>query len=220
MARFYTILSFYLVAALGCSGPANQYGATVTGTVVIDGELAESGTVVFHPVEEGIPAIGRIHKDGSYSLRTGQGDLQEADGGTVIPGKYVVTVSITEPSGEDSQIAEQGPLRPGRSLVAAKYSSFETSDLERTIEPGPQVIVLKLTKDDPASVDDSSKLKEEQTATDSSSQKTSNGSKVSEATQSGLAPSSSDKPQRKQPSRDGAGSRTSQNEAYAESSEQ
>ena len=42
-----------LALAIGCGGPANEYDAVVTGTVTIDGELANSGLVTFHPVDDG-----------------------------------------------------------------------------------------------------------------------------------------------------------------------
>lgn len=132
-----------LLVAVGCGGP-NEHESIVTGTVTVDGELAQSGLVTFHPLKEGVPAIGRINSDGSYSLRTGQGDLREADGGTVIPGEYIVTVSITGPEVKSGQPDEGRPPTPGPSLVAAKYASTETSDLKHEIKPGSQVIVLEL----------------------------------------------------------------------------
>jgi hypothetical protein len=141
----------------GCGGPANQYDAIVTGTVTVDGELATSGTVTFHPVKQGIPAIGRINPDGSYSLRTGQGDLREADGGTVISGEYLVTVSITGPAAlkvtgpaiDGEAVAEGGPPIPGPSLISRRYAQKETTDLRHTVKPGMQVIVLSLDPAEP-----------------------------------------------------------------------
>ncbi len=133
-----------LVVVIGCGEPVQEYGAVVTGTVTIDGELATSGTVTFHPVKAGNLAIGRIHPDGSYSLRTGQGDLRSVDGGTVAPGEYIVTVSITGPPEPGSQIAEGGPPIPGPLLVAAKYARKETSDLTHTVHAGNQLIILEL----------------------------------------------------------------------------
>lgn len=134
-----------LLIAVGCGGPAYEYDATVNGIVIVDGELANSGLVMFHPVGTGgKPAIGRIHRDGSYSLRTGQGNLREEDGGTVVSGDYVITVSVTGPADEDSPIAEGGPPKPGPSLLASKYASKETSDLKRTVKQGPQVVNLEL----------------------------------------------------------------------------
>jgi hypothetical protein len=143
-----------LIVAAGCGGPAHTYDAVVTGTVTINGELAKAGLVTFHPLvdgKDGKVAIGRIHPDGSYSLRTGQGDLRQVDGGTVVPGDYIVTVSITAPPAEGSRIAEGGPSIAGPSLVAAKYGSKETSDLKRTVVAGNQIIVLELEPADPTS---------------------------------------------------------------------
>jgi hypothetical protein len=134
-----------LAIAAGCGGPAYEYDSTVTGKVTVDGELAKSGTVTFHPADEGgKPAIGHIHSDGSYSLRTGQGDLGEADGGTVVSGDYIVTVMVAGPSVEDDRSKAGGPPTPGPSLVHSKYASKDTSDLNQAVEPGSQVINLEL----------------------------------------------------------------------------
>jgi hypothetical protein len=138
-----------VVFVAGCSGPANKYDAVVTGTVTIDGELANNGTVTFHPVDGGKVAVGRVHPDGSYSLRTGQGDLHQVDGGTVVPGEYIITVTVNGPPQEDARVGEGGPLIPGPSLIAAKYATKETSDLKRTVKPGPQVFVLELERAEP-----------------------------------------------------------------------
>jgi hypothetical protein len=133
-----------LLLASGCGGPAYKYDAVVTGTVTIDGELAKSGTITFHPVSKGQAALGRINPDGSYSLRTGQGDLSNADGGTVSSGEYVVTASITTPAASGEAIREGGPPKPGPSLIDKKYATKDTTDLRYTVKPGEQVIVLEL----------------------------------------------------------------------------
>lgn len=133
-----------LLLAAGCGGPAYEYDAVVTGTVTVDGELARSGTVTFHPAKKGPAATGRINPDGSYSLRTGQGDLSQADGGTVASGEYVVTASITAPRPSGEAIREGGPPKPGHSLIDKKYATKDTTDLRYTVKPGQQVIVLEL----------------------------------------------------------------------------
>jgi len=138
-----------LATAQGCGGPAYEYDAVVTGTVTIDGELANSGTVAFHPVDKGRLAIGRIHSNGSYSLRTGQGDLSQVDGGTVMCGEYLVTASITAPPVEGAVLVEGGPPIAGPSLIASKYRQKDTTDLRFTVKPGPQVIVLNLDRAEP-----------------------------------------------------------------------
>jgi hypothetical protein len=139
-----------LLIVVGCGGPAYEYDSIVTGTVTVDGELATAGTVTFHPVKDGIPAVGRIHPDGSYSLRTGQGNLRESDGGTVIPGEYLVTVSVTAPPVDGAVIGEGGPPIPGPSLISRRYAQKETTDLRLTVKAGPQVIVLNLDPAEPA----------------------------------------------------------------------
>jgi hypothetical protein len=149
MKHIFPYAAVAIFVAAGCGGPAYEYDSIVTGTVTIDGELAKSGTVTFHPVKEGLPSIGRIFPDGSFSLRTGQGDLKKTDGGTVVSGDYVVTVSVTGPPVEGSRVAEGGPPVPGPSLVAKKYARKDTSDLRRTVKPGPNVFVLELDVAEP-----------------------------------------------------------------------
>ncbi|MEX2309880.1 MAG: hypothetical protein WD738_20075 [Pirellulales bacterium] len=143
-------IGLILVLTYGCGGPAYEYDSVVTGTVTIDGELAKSGTVTFHPVNQGKPAIGRIHPDGSYSLRTGQGDLKEPDGGTVVSGEYLVTVSVTAPPAKGATLGEGGPPIPGPSLIHSNYAQKSTTDLSFTVKPGKQVIVLNLEGPEPA----------------------------------------------------------------------
>jgi len=123
---------------------APTYNATVSGTVTIEGILAESGIVTFHPVAGGQPAMGNIHSDGSYSLRSGQGNLSDPDGGTIASGGYVVTVASNAPFEKDEVIGVGGPPMPGPSLVANKYRSSATSDLKQVVKPGPNVLVLNL----------------------------------------------------------------------------
>jgi hypothetical protein len=146
MKFIFTYAAAAMIVATGCAGRTNEYDAVVTGTVTIDGELANAGTVTFHPASGGKVAIGRIHPDGSYSLRTGQGDLHEVDGGTVVPGEYIVTVSITGPPVESAQVIPGAPPLPGASLVAAKYAAKDSSDLKHTVKAGSQIIILELER--------------------------------------------------------------------------
>jgi hypothetical protein len=152
--RFVVGTGLCLAVAAGCGGPANEYDAIVTGTVTIDGELADSGVVSFHPTGDGKIAIGHIHPDGSYSLRTGQGDMTKIDGGTVKSGEYIATVAINAPAREGEVVGEGGPPIAGPSLVAAKYASIATSDLKQTVKPGKQIIILELERAEPTTAED------------------------------------------------------------------
>jgi hypothetical protein len=133
-----------MVATAGCKQAANEFDATVQGAVTIDGELAPGGTVTFHPVKEGPAASGRIHEDGSYSIRTGQGNLNDPDGGTIRSGEYIATVTVTAPAAKSAAVAEGGPPSVGARLMADKYAMRESSDLKKTVKPGPNVIDLAL----------------------------------------------------------------------------
>lgn len=137
-----------LMAAAGCGG-SNKYGAEVTGTVTIDGELAHSGTVTFHPTDKaGKIAVGRIYPDGSFSLRTGQGDLRESDGGTVAPGEYIVTVVVNGPSPPPT--TPGGPPPAGPLLVAERYIDRDTTDLRENVVAGENVVAFNLDRAAPA----------------------------------------------------------------------
>ena len=150
-AKPYLMLGLCVLAAIGAAvfirgggGSGHEYDSVVTGTVTVDGSPAKSGTVVLHPEKTGQPAIGRIHSDGSYSLRTGQGNLTKEDGGTVASGDYVVTASVTGASSAGDFVGEGGPPKPGRSLIDSKYATKDSSDFRFAVKPGRQVIDLRL----------------------------------------------------------------------------
>jgi hypothetical protein len=138
----------YLVIAIAACGASGGCGAkpdaTVQGTVTIDGELANRGTVVFHPVESGPPAYGTIDQNGTYSLRVGQGDLKEADGGRLHSGEYIATVVVNMLSSGGETLGPAGPPMPGPRLTAAKYADKNTSDLRITVKPGLNIVPLEL----------------------------------------------------------------------------
>jgi hypothetical protein len=99
--------------------------------------------------KEGKIAIGRIYSDGSFSLRTGQGNLKESDGGTLPSGEYIVTVSVTGPA-PNSPAADGSPPVGGPLLIDEKYVSKETSDLRSTVKPGKNVMTFDLQRAKPA----------------------------------------------------------------------
>lgn len=143
-----TILPFLMMAAVlfatGCGDKRPKLNATVEGTVTIEGELLTSGTVMFYPVGDGPIAYGKINTDGSYSLRTGQGNLKDPDGGAISSGGFIATVVATGPSSGESYKGEGGPPVIGKRLTADKYASKDTSDLLVSVKQGRNVIVLKL----------------------------------------------------------------------------
>lgn len=136
------LLAMLVVPPLaGCQGEVSR-NASVSGTVLIDSELAEGGTITFHPTDAGPPAVGRIHADGSYSIRTGGGNLSDTDSGTLNAGEYKVTIVVHGAPGDP--LRETGPPTAGPLLTNAKYASVETSDLERTVKPGENLFVFEI----------------------------------------------------------------------------
>jgi hypothetical protein len=131
---------------IGCESADSTYDATVQGTVTIDGELANRGSVTFHPVDNGPTAYATIQKDGSYALRTGQGPIGKVDGGQVHSGDYIVTVVVTEAPAAREPTEDSGPPIPGLRITAAKHAKKKSSDLRYKVDPGANVISLELER--------------------------------------------------------------------------
>lgn len=130
-------------ALVGC-GRGPKMDATVEGSVTVDGELAQRGSVTFNPVDKGPAASGRIFEDGSYRVGTGMGASANPDGGKLRAGEYVVTVLVSGESPEDGVVAKGGPPLAGPRLSAAKYMDVGTSALKFTVKKGRNVIDLAL----------------------------------------------------------------------------
>jgi hypothetical protein len=128
--RTLLLLSVFLT---GCGGP---HAASVTGTVVYDGQPLTTGAVVFQPVHDGPIAIGDIQSDGSYTLSVG-------DAAGVDPGDYRVTVAASEPMPEATP---ENPQPLPKSLIPARYSNADQSGLTFKVEPGSNRFDIKLEK--------------------------------------------------------------------------
>jgi hypothetical protein len=118
--------------------------SSVQGTVTIDGVLADHGTVAYYPAGGGAPAYGNIAKNGSYSVRVGQGNLRNEDASRVHAGEYAVTVVVNTPAQNGETMGEAGPPKPGPRMTAEKYASKEISPLHITVKPGPNIVPLEL----------------------------------------------------------------------------
>ena len=133
-----------LVTTSGCD---EAYDAQVSGHVTLDGELLRAGTVLFYPADgSGASAYSQINRDGSYALRTGMGDPNKPGAGSLASGEYLVTVVSHGPMAQG--IGERGgPPDPGPLVTPAKYGDTQTTDLEFTVTPGRNLIVLELERD-------------------------------------------------------------------------
>jgi len=116
----------------GCSSDQKQTYPAKGKLVWDDGSSAQQlsgGMVIFQSDAEQISAKAAIDQQGSFVLGT-----YELDDGAVA-GKH--KVAIIQPA------SESGDYNP-REIVDRRYESIETTDLEVTIEPAPNEIVLKL----------------------------------------------------------------------------
>ena len=131
-----------LPALVGC-GDGSTGNAIVQGTVTIDGQLAKSGNVVFHSAGDAPAAYGSIRSDGTYALRVGRGNPNNADASKIQAGEYVATVQILGPATPDEEF-EGAPPKPGPLLIAEKFTKKSTSGLAHTIKAGRNIVNLEL----------------------------------------------------------------------------
>ncbi len=133
-----------ILACLFCCGCQSQLDSSVQGTVTIDGVLADHGTIAFYPAAGGAPAYGNIAKNGSYSLRVGQGNLRDEDASRIRSGDYVVTVVVNAAAQNGETLGEAGPPKPGPRITAEKFATKDASPLHVVVKPGPNVVPLEL----------------------------------------------------------------------------
>lgn len=125
-----TLLS--LLVLVGCGGKP----ATVSGTISVDGNALDQGTVTFTPVAGGMRASAIIQGDGSYEVMTNR------DVGLDV-GEYAVAVVSREVI-----IGKGGPPMPGKYLAPKRYGKTKTSGLQYSIEKGTNVIDIDLSSED------------------------------------------------------------------------
>lgn len=127
-------LAVFSVAALGCFG--SDLGATVSGTVTLDGAPVGPGVVTFAPASDStLPAEGQLQADGSYYLETSK---QRG----LTPGSYRVAVQAFQPP-EGLGRGERS-YEPSKRLVPEKYMKITTSELQFQVEPGHNAINIPL----------------------------------------------------------------------------
>ena len=157
-----SLASFPLLCSSGCSEHSKN-AANVQGTVTIDGELASSGTVVFHSLDDHPTSYGSIRKDGSFALQVGQGNKANPDYNDIPLGEYVATVTIRGESYEDPNQSPGSPPQAGPLLIAKRYTSRATSPLRYKVsaEPKPFVVSLEVEAPDPSDEDGAADSAEE-----------------------------------------------------------
>lgn len=132
MLRWQSALSQLLVLTLmsGCGGPDGPARYPVSGTVTVNGEPLEDGSIQFIPSDNSdSPSIGATITGGTYSIPAKKGALA---------GEYTVQIKGMKKTGR--QIEAGSPLPPGTmvdeliEVVPPKYNTNST--LTATIVEG------------------------------------------------------------------------------------
>ena len=133
-----SVLFVVVIMSSGCGGGRE---ASVNGTVTLDGQLLDHGTVSFIPVPQGAGAHATIEPDGTFSASTGGTNGLD-------PGEYLLTISAL---GESTEDPRGGPPVPGELLTPKKYASSKTSELRFTIQPGSNDLEVELHSEESVS---------------------------------------------------------------------
>ncbi len=114
----------------GCSEGTQLETAPVRGTVIYNGKPLPYGSVSFQPAA-GLPAVGRIQSDGSFTLTT------YSNGDGAIIGSHKVAIIATEiDAGATPPADPHGEMPPPKSVIPAKYASYATSGLTAEVVGG------------------------------------------------------------------------------------
>jgi hypothetical protein len=146
----------------GCSDSDRPATAPVQGVVTFQGKPVAGASVSFLCPGAPRPAIGTTDENGKYQLTT----FTENDG--AILGDHVVTVEMlsTQPANLPTVDPSAGPSQINKSIEAelaqsvrqqqkavkagpilpAKYASRESSDLQKEVVKGDNVINIELTR--------------------------------------------------------------------------
>lgn len=130
MTRTLACIAALAVHCAGC-GPRSP-GATVTGTLRLDGQPAPAGLRIdFQPLDPGgSGSSGATDTAGRYELWF-NANLRGA-----MPGEHVVSVSVKRMTGPDGIPNVPEPLRG----VRIPRTAGESSTLTRTVKPGANTI--------------------------------------------------------------------------------
>ena len=129
-SSFAVLIVSALSLSVGCGSGTRTY--PVKGKVALPGDLPLVGaTVTFRPTGDGSQARprGQTDESGSFEVRL------DEDRNGALPGTYQVTVN--EAPSDDIDARPQPKIH-------ARYSSFEKSGLQFTVEPGSNYFDIQI----------------------------------------------------------------------------
>jgi hypothetical protein len=108
----------------------------VTGTVKVNGEPINEGSIVFTPMAaqdstDARIAIGPVQADGSYTLKS------SANQNGAAPGKYKVSYLAPDPVHDDKNTAK---------MIQSQYAAMIPRTIEVEVKSGPNIIDIELVK--------------------------------------------------------------------------
>lgn len=114
-----TLMMIFSVSLVGgCAGSDVGDGVSVSGTVTLDDQPLDQGTVSFIGEDGSAAAVGQI-KDGSFSLS------QSANASGVEPGTYQVKVESWKV--QPGAVQDDGSFAEGELAIPEKYTDAKTS---------------------------------------------------------------------------------------------
>ena len=152
LRRFSGVFGLVLLAGTGCG----ERTAKVSGQVFYQDKPVPGGTVMFKPVAAGRAiATANLDEEGRYEVTVAVGEVQilvdnrQLAPVTDRPPAPTMPKDFKAPGGkpEEKAPAQKSPAPPrsGRYReIPPKYYQFETSGLDYTVQPEPQVYKIEL----------------------------------------------------------------------------
>ena len=149
MKKYQTVLTCFaalviLAAVVGCGGGSTSLGASVTGTVTVNGSPAPAGlNIQFQPVGDGVASYGYTNSGGQYELQL----TPRTKGAT--PGENLVSVNFEvneveseNEDGEGEKSEGEGPSTKTPSFKILK--KFRDGTHKLTVSRGQNTIDLEI----------------------------------------------------------------------------
>lgn len=147
--RFWLFATLSLIAT-GCGGSDRLSRVPVTGTVKLDGNPLEKGTILFRPSTgrsgRGKIENGKIVSVGTYNIDDGIVPGQHKVAIQPIPDLPTTTFSLMDPEPQAERPRSQ-PKKPKKrsARIPSKYGSFDRSGLTADISDTDNELTFELT---------------------------------------------------------------------------
>jgi len=132
----FVFAALVLLGVVGCGGGEAVHEVEVTGSVTIDGEPIDQGSISFVAVDGVARTGGGIIKDGKYLARVAPGEKK-----VMVLGNKLVGTEPLYKGVPDSPTRDKYEM-----ITPPAYNAAHQTPLTATITDGPQTIDFDLTK--------------------------------------------------------------------------